>query len=122
MYYHFHPPEYSKMSLKPAVHNPETAPLLSPPPPYKKAQSSTQLPAPTPNRSSPRKPSTSLFKKLEQLDATLNKHAPVLLNIFGFVLGSIVMGTIAVVVIGLALWVVGLVIHILYVGSKEIFH
>lgn len=114
------------MPSKPAAHNPETDPLLSPPPPYKPSpqntQNSSQLPTPTPNRSSPRKPSISLLKKLEQLDATLKKYTPVLLNIFGFVLCATALGVIAVVAMGLAVWIVGLVIHILYVGSKEIFH
>ncbi|OBT74751.1 hypothetical protein VF21_06626 [Pseudogymnoascus sp. 05NY08] len=99
------------------MHNTETNPLLSKPP-----QRSTQLPEPTPCRSTPHKPLISRLEKLKKLDATLKAYAPVLMELLGFVLGRIGLVTVALVALGAAVVVVGLVLHVLILGAKAVFH
>ncbi|KFZ14202.1 hypothetical protein V501_03375 [Pseudogymnoascus sp. VKM F-4519 (FW-2642)] len=99
------------------MHNTEANPLLSKPP-----QRDTQLPEPTPCRSTPKKPPISRLEKLKKLDATLKAYTPVLMELFGFVLGTIGLVTVALVALGVALGVLGLVLHVLILGAKAVFH
>lgn len=107
------------------MHNPETAPLLSKPPPYqpppRHKQHDTELPAPTPNRSTRPKPSISRLEKLKKLDATLKAYTPVVLQLFQFMLGAIVTGTAMLVIVGAAVGVAGFVLHLLFLGAKMAF-
>lgn len=97
--------------------NTEDNPLLSKP-----SQRSTQLPEPTPCRSTPKKPSISRLEKLKKLDATLKAYTPVLMDILGFVLSTIGLVTVSLVALGAAVGVVGLVLHVLILGAKAVFH
>ncbi|KFY85129.1 hypothetical protein V500_08694 [Pseudogymnoascus sp. VKM F-4518 (FW-2643)] len=91
------------------MYNPETAPLLSKPPqpPPHYTQRSTQLPEPTPSHITPPKPTISRLEKLKKLDAALKAYTPVLLELLGFVLGTIGLVTVALVAVGAAVGLVG---------------
>lgn len=104
------------------MHNSETDPLLSKPPPYKPSphhtQGSSQTPIPNPGPNTPPKPSISRLKKLEQLNSTLQKYKPVLPNLFQFMVcaAAIFLGMVAVVVV--VVGGVGTGVYVLYQGVK----
>lgn len=101
-------------NLEAAKHNSSAQPFSSPPPRPSPsyAHSSTQT-TPPPQKTPP----TSLLEKLEQLNAICDTYDPVLES----AARAIVFGMVALIVVGLAVGLVGIVSYLLFLGVKSVF-